>query len=151
SALAELQRGGGLLEDDVVEGDLRRADQLTGDGALAMTGGERLALRPSLEGRARLPRTVRDVLAGVVATQELEVDEAGHLVEVGLPLAPAGLELLALALGDLEAVHGDEHGAPPRVRAASRCLRTIVDERRRREKRGAGLAARSSPASAVRR
>ena len=61
---------------------------------------EGVGTRPGLELLARLPDRVRDVerlLIGAGSPQQLELPEAGHLVEMTVPLRPDPLEVRLLA------------------------------------------------------
>src|SRR5262245_19875984 len=77
---------------------------------------ERLRARPGLERGARLPERMGEVrreAVGGVAAQQVELAEAGHLLEVAVALAPHLLEI-GLAPGvDAEAVHRHVHRGPP--------------------------------------
>src|SRR5262245_24879898 len=69
---------------------------------------------PVLERSARVPDRVRGVERVVLALrppQQMELDEARHLAQVAVALAPDALELRLAAQLHLEAVHGDEHGS----------------------------------------
>src|SRR5690606_34187690 len=58
------------------------------------------------------PQRVRGVERVVLRfrpRQEMELHEAGHLVEMARPVAPDVLEPGFRTLGDLETVHGDVH------------------------------------------
>src|SRR5437667_15919 len=80
-----------------------------------MAGGERLGPSPVDEGVATLPDRVTDVLAFGVAAQQRELNEARHLIEVALALAPLALEVGLASLDHLEVVHRDEHARPPAI------------------------------------
>ena len=73
---------------------------------------ERIRPRPRLERLVALPdrvRGVQDVVLAIRPAQQVELDEARHRLQVAVARGPHVLEILLGALGDHEAVHGNEH------------------------------------------
>src|ERR1700722_8108513 len=89
----------------------------------AMRGAKLLRPRPVLERVLVRPHRMRGIERIVVAigpTQKIEFDEARQLIEIRVPTKPTALELLLVALDDLEAIHCDVHlTAPLRLREQS--------------------------------
>jgi hypothetical protein len=49
------------------------------------------------------------VILALWSAQQMERDEAGHVLEMGVAAGPDRFEIRLGAADDLEAIHGDEH------------------------------------------
>src|SRR3981189_881255 len=81
---------------------------------------ESFRLGPGLEGGLALPNGVRGVEHTVIvlgALEKMELDEARHLVKMGVAAHPYLLESLLGALLHAKSIHGDEHDLAPAARA----------------------------------
>src|ERR1700730_8744587 len=79
---------------------------------------ELLGPGPGLECRLALPdgvRGIQRVVLGLGTFQQMEFDEARHLVEIAVAALPHALERFFTTFDHLEAVHGDEHRLSPCV------------------------------------
>ena len=77
-----------------------------------MRGLERFGPSPRFEGAAVLPQRVgriKRVILGFGAFEQMELDEARHLVEMAVARQPDVLESGFGPLGDAEPIHGDKH------------------------------------------
>jgi hypothetical protein len=77
---------------------------------------ELLGPGPRFEVRLARPHGVRGierVVLGLRTFEQMEFDEARHLVEIAFAALPHALEGFLRALDHLEAVHGDEHCKSP--------------------------------------
>src|ERR1700759_189627 len=77
-----------------------------------MCGAKRLRFGPRLEGSPTVPdrvRRIQRVIFGLWSPEQMEFDEARHLVEMRVARRPDMLERGFGPLGDLEAIHGDKH------------------------------------------
>src|SRR5437867_1848251 len=74
---------------------------------------ERLGFGPGLERRLALPdrmRSVERVVLGLRALEQMELDEARHLVELRVAIEADALEGVLRSALHAKAIHGDEHG-----------------------------------------
>jgi hypothetical protein len=53
------------------------------------------------------------VIVAIGPAQQVKLDEAGQLVEIGVPAKPTALELLLVAFDNFEAIHCDVHSCSP--------------------------------------
>jgi hypothetical protein len=58
-------------------------------------------------------RGVEYVILALRPFQEVELDEAGNCIEMGVTAEPDVLEVMLAALFHLESIHGDEHFCSP--------------------------------------
>src|SRR5271157_256201 len=80
---------------------------------VAMRRAKMFRLRPAGEGVFPRPdrvRRIEHVIFALGPAQEMELEEPGHAVEMGVAREPHLFERALCALHDLEAIHGDIHG-----------------------------------------
>jgi hypothetical protein len=73
---------------------------------------ELLRRGPGFERRFALPdgvRGIQRVVLGLWSLEQMEFDEACHLVEIAVAALPHAFESFFRTFDHLEAVHGDEH------------------------------------------
>ncbi len=70
------------------------------------------------------------MIVAIGPAQQVELDEAGQLIEIGIPAEPAALELLLMAFDDFKTVRCDVHlvfsCAAPVERSCHRSANLIV-------------------------
>ena len=86
---------------------------MTGEDTFGRAGGvglaEGIGLGPFEEVFTRAPDGVGDVVTGLIAPEEGEVDEAIETLEVAFAGTSLFFEVGAAAFGDGKLVHGDKH------------------------------------------
>src|ERR1700722_963127 len=68
---------------------------------------ERFLVRPHRMGG------IERVIVAIGPAQQVKLDKAGQLIEIGVPAEPPALELLLMAFNDFEAIHCDVHSSAP--------------------------------------
>src|SRR5580704_13367440 len=79
-------------------------------------GAKLLGPRPVLERFLVRPHRmggIERVIVAIGPAQQVKLDKAGQLIEIGVPTEPAALELLLVAFDDFEAIHCDVHSSAP--------------------------------------
>src|SRR5208283_3974980 len=97
---------------EALELGMAEIERLVGAG-VTMGRAKMFRLRPGGEGVFARPdrvRRIEHVIFALGPAQEMELEEPGHAVEMGVAREPHLFERALCALHDLEAIHGDIHG-----------------------------------------